>query len=168
MPQLNIEMFPTQLFWLVVTFALLYFALSRVALPRIAEVLGARESRIAADLERAQRLKNEAEALRGQYEKALSDARARAQALLRETQEELAQVATRRESEVGQRLIAETKSAEARIAKAKDEAVGGLRQVVVETTASAAEKLAGGGFADKDVAAAVAHAMTGAAMKGNA
>jgi F-type H+-transporting ATPase subunit b len=162
MPQLQIEWFPTQIFWLVVTFTLLYFALSRVALPRIAEVLNARESRIAADLERAQRLKTEAETVRAQYEKALSEARAKAQALLRETQEELAQVSSRREAEVGQRLAAETKAAEARIAKAKEDAIGGLRQVVTETTASAAERLAGGGFADKDVAAAVA-----AAMKGN-
>ena len=35
MPQLDFSTFPNQIFWLVVTLLVIYFVLSRVALPRL-------------------------------------------------------------------------------------------------------------------------------------
>ena len=59
LPQLNVTTFSPQLFWLVVTFATLYFVLSKVLLPRIGEVIEERADRITRDIEAAQRLKSD-------------------------------------------------------------------------------------------------------------
>ena len=61
MPQLNPEFFTPQLFWLLITFSVLFVVLAKSVLPRIAGVLEERELRIGSDLEKAQQLKEEAE-----------------------------------------------------------------------------------------------------------
>ena len=79
MPQLDVSTFPSQIFWLIICFSVLYYLLSRRALPRISETLEARQDRIAADLDQAQRLRREAEAALASYEEAMAKAQDRAQ-----------------------------------------------------------------------------------------
>lgn len=158
MPQLDIATFPSQLVWLAISFVVLYLALARVALPRIAEVLENRQNRISGDLERAGRMKDEAAKVLADYEKALADARARAQAQIKAAADELAAVAARREGEAAARLAEQVKAAEGRIAAAKQTALGGLRAVAIEVAAAAVERLAGGGNSGQ-IEAAVDQAM---------
>ena len=53
LPQLDFSTYPTQVFWLVVSFAILYLLMSQVAIPRISEVLEGRQERFANDLDKA-------------------------------------------------------------------------------------------------------------------
>ena len=55
MPQLAFSTYPTQIFWLLVTLAVIYFILSRVALPRIGGVLAERAGTITNDLAKAEK-----------------------------------------------------------------------------------------------------------------
>ena len=43
MPQLNTEYFASQIFWLVVSFIILYLVMAEYALPKIANVIETRE-----------------------------------------------------------------------------------------------------------------------------
>ena len=88
MPQFEPSSFASQIFWLVVSFGLLYLLMSKIALPRIADILEVRQDRIAADLDRAEALRREAEEARAAYELALSDARSEAQKLLENAAEQ--------------------------------------------------------------------------------
>src|SRR5690606_13456906 len=87
MPQLDISTAPSQLFWLAVTFALLYWLLSRKALPRVTDILEARQGRIAADLDRAAEIRADAEQALERYEQMLQEAHASAAAEVRATHE---------------------------------------------------------------------------------
>ena len=78
MPQLCGEWFGNQIFWLVVTLVVLYFVLSRVALPRIAGILAERQGTITNDLAAAEDLKVKAVEAEEAYQKALADARSEA------------------------------------------------------------------------------------------
>ncbi len=53
LPQLDISTWPTQVFWLVVSFALAYLLFSRLVTPRIGLVLEERASRINEDIAKA-------------------------------------------------------------------------------------------------------------------
>jgi F-type H+-transporting ATPase subunit b len=159
MPQLDAATFPSQLVWLAITFVLLYLALTRVALPRIAEVLESRHNRIAADLERAGRMKDEAVQVLADYEKALTEARAHAQGQLKAAADEMAAVAAQREAEAAGRLAAQTKAAETRIAAAKEAALGNLRTLAVEVAGAAVERLIGSRAAGGQIEAAVGQAI---------
>src|SRR5262245_46590633 len=67
-----------QLFWLAVSFALLYLLMKRFALPRVGEVIEERRERIERDLAKAEALKGETEQALVTYERALGEARAKA------------------------------------------------------------------------------------------
>ncbi len=79
MPQLDIGTFDNQVFWLVITLGVIYFVLSRVALPRIAAILAERQGTITNDIAAAEDLKVKAQDAEAAYDKALADARAEAQ-----------------------------------------------------------------------------------------
>ena len=74
MPQIEVSTFASQIFWLILCFATLYYLLSRKALPRVSEILEARQDRIAADLDHAQRLRRDAEKTLQTYEQAMAKA----------------------------------------------------------------------------------------------
>lgn len=151
MPQLDPAVFPTQIFWLIVTFALLFLVLWRGALPKISSVLEARRDHIANDLGKAASIKEEAEKVLAEYEKALAEARNKATAALKQTAQKLGAESTERQQAFNQELLARTKEAEARIDAAKTEALGNLKVVAVEAAGAATVKLIGTGVNADDV-----------------
>ncbi|MFN4088336.1 MAG: F0F1 ATP synthase subunit B' [Alphaproteobacteria bacterium] len=143
LPQLDPTTFPPQLFWGAVAFFTLYMLMSRVALPRVASVIEERGARIGEDLNKAAQLNAEAEAARGQYEKALADARHDAQAMLREMEAKLAQTTAEAQAGLAAEVAAQSQAAESRIAAAKHDALDNLRAVAVEVAQSVSARLTG-------------------------
>ena len=78
MPQLDFSTFGNQIFWLAVTLAVIYFILSRIALPRIGAVLAERQGTITNDIAKAEELKLRAVEAEDAYNQALADARVEA------------------------------------------------------------------------------------------
>jgi F-type H+-transporting ATPase subunit b len=143
MPQFDPSTFTPQLFWLVVTFAVLFVAMWRHALPRISGILEARQQRIGSDLEKAAALKVEAEQVAAEYEKALAEARDKAAAALKQAGAEMTAEAARRHESFGKELAARTGEAEQRIAAARDQALGNIKIVAEEAAGAATAKLIG-------------------------
>ena len=143
MPQFDTSTFATQVFWLVLTFGSLYLLLWRVALPRVAEVLEARQDRIADDLDKTASLSAEAEDVLAEYEKATAEGRSQAQAALRKAHEAMAAQAAQQYADLSEKLTAEIKAAEARIDAARREATDNIRATASEIAQAAAERLIG-------------------------
>jgi F-type H+-transporting ATPase subunit b len=158
LPQLNIATFPAQLVWLAIIFAALYVLMTRVALPRVGEVLEARQERLTDDLEKAQALRDEAQALIEAYEKALSDARGEAQRVAAAVAAEIKAAGAERQTALQAELTARVVAAEARIAEAKSQALANVRDIAAEVAVDVAQRVAG---VSADPAAAQA-AVTGA------
>jgi len=159
MPQFDPSSFASQLFWLVVTFVLLYIVVSRFAIPRIGEVLDQRQKMVDDDLDRAQQLKAETEQAIAAYEKALTEARAQAHDVLRQAQEEASKKAEARNAEVNAKLAEQIKQGEARIAKARDDAMAEVKEIATGSALAIADRLAGLSVDEAAADAAVAVAM---------
>lgn len=159
MPQLDPSLFPTQIFWLIVTFLALFLIAWKVALPRITEVLEARQTRIDGDLEKAQTLKSEAEEVLSAYEKTLANATAEAQGIHRQMLQSLTDERTRRQDELSQKLSAQTREAESRIAGEKQRAVENIRDAALDVVQSAANRLIGIDVAEADAERAIRAAL---------
>lgn len=151
MPQLNPHDYTPQLFWLAVTFTVLYWLMKRVALPRVADVVAAREQRIANDLDRAGSLKAEAEEAMQAYEKTQAEARARAAEIVRQAEAAIAKETAARQAQLADDLGRRLKDAESRIAAAKANAMSNLAGVSSEVARAAIERLIGESIAPADV-----------------
>jgi len=160
MPQLEFGDFPPQLIWLAITFVLLLILMSKVAMPRVASAIEQREVRIKADLDRAERVKIDADAALAAYQKTMADARAKAQSELRQTQAEITAETAKREAAFARQLAQRTKVAEDSIAQAKTRALTELRGVGAEVTGNVLGKIAGLNLPAAQVQAAVDAAMS--------
>ncbi len=161
MPQLDPSFFSTQLVWLFLTLVPLYLILRRAVLPRIGEVLEARQRHIDTDLEKATKLRQEAEAVLADYEKALTEARSRAVEAVKEAGLEMTAASARRHEAFGQELAATAQEAEGRITRAKEEALAHVSTVANEVAAAVAAKLIGAEPAADQVENTVKEVMEG-------
>lgn len=159
MPQFDPASFPSQIFWLVVSFIALYLVISRMAVPRIAEVLEQRRRLVQDDIDRAAALKAETDAAIAAYERAMADARAQAQDQIRAVTTEAKAVAEKRTAEVTAAVNDQIVQAEARIAKARTDALDSLKQVAADNARAVVQKLAALSPDDGAVQSAVATAL---------
>lgn len=156
MPQLDASTFVSQLFWLAITFVVLYWVMWKIVMPRIADVLQDRQERIDDDLEKAEALRNEAAEVLDAYEKTVADGRARAQAILREAADQNDKAAAERQTALGEQLAQQTAEAETRINAAREEALANIRTVAAETAQAAALRLTGASVTHDEAEEAVA------------
>ncbi len=154
-PPFDASTFPSQLFWLAVTFFTLYFLLSRWLLPRIGSAIEERRDRVADDLDAAAQMKAQADETAQAYEKSLADARARASALAAEAKAEMDRLIEEETADAARQAEARQAEAEARIAEAKAKAMENVRTIAAEAASAAAERLAGLEIAEDDARKAV-------------
>jgi F-type H+-transporting ATPase subunit b len=154
-PPFDRETFPSQLFWLVVCFVLLYLITARLVQPRVAGIMDSRKNRISGDLAEASRLKTEAEQAIAAYEKALADARTRAQTIASETRDRLQAEAERNRKSLEQQLNTRLAEAEKTIAATKSAAMANVRGIATEAAAAIVTRLTGVAAPDAKVTAAV-------------
>jgi len=154
-PPFQGETFASQLLWFAVFFVLLYLLVSRIAAPRIGGILQARRSAIENDLAEAERLREESEAVLAAYEKALGEARARAQALGNETHEHLAAESEARRKALEAELAARLADAERQVEATKQAAMVNVRAIATDTAAAIVQRLIGRAPAPQAVETAV-------------
>jgi len=159
LPQLDIGTFPTQVFWLFVTFIVLYIAMTKIAIPRIEYVLEERHSKLAEDLDKAGKLKADAEEVQANYEKALADARSSAHQLVGTAKDEASKANAKAEAEADAATVKKVKEAEASIEAARNEALSNVKDVVSEVAGDAVQKLIGVKVTKTELNKAVAAAM---------
>ena len=154
-PPFQSEYFPSQLVWLTISFVLLYALMSRIALPRIGGIMAARSKVISDDLAAAERLKEQSNAAQVAYEKALADARSRAQGIASATREQQARetedLHKRLDAQMHERLAA----AEQSIAKSRSAAMGNVKAIAAETASAIVERLIGQRPREDEIAAAL-------------
>lgn len=154
-PPFDPTYFASQLFWLAISFALLYLLLSRFVLPRIGGAIEERRDRIADNLDAAAAMRTDADETVKAYEKALAEARARASAFAAEAKagadREIAEATREADAELEARLA----DSEARIGAARAAALAEVRTIAAGVAAAVADRLAGLEVAEGDAASAV-------------
>ena len=153
------ETFASQLVWLAITFVALYLLISRIAVPRIGGILEERTKRVEGDFADAQRAKEESEAALAAYEKALADARSRAQAIGTEIRDKVHAEAEEKRKALEAKLNAQLAEAEKAIAGTKSAAMTNVRGIAVDAASAIVERLVGAAPAAPAVAAAVDEAL---------
>lgn len=154
-PPFATETFAGQLIWLAITFVVLYTLLSKLVLPRLSGIIENRRDLIAKDLDQAAAMKTRAEDAGAAYEKALAEAKGRAQALAQETRAKLSAESDAKRKVLEADLAKRLADAEATITAKKTEAMSHVRGIALDTATAIVERLTGKAPAPQAVEAAL-------------
>ncbi|MDD7971186.1 F0F1 ATP synthase subunit B' [Roseinatronobacter alkalisoli] len=134
MPQLDLTTFSNQIFWLVVTMVVLYFIMSRVALPRIAAVLADRRGTITSDIAAAEDFKLKAQEAEVAYNQALADARTEANRIVDAAKAEMQAELDVQLAKADAEIAARSAESERRITEIRDNAMAMVSDVSNDVT----------------------------------
>jgi F-type H+-transporting ATPase subunit b len=155
-PPFQSQSFASQLVWLVIAFVLLYGLMAKLALPRVGGIIENRQKRMDDDVAEAGKLKQQSDEAVAAYEKALADARGRAQTIANETRERQAVEAEAARKKVEDQLNIKLADAEKTIAATKQAAMGNVRAIAEDAAGAIVERLIGSAPDQKSVVDAVA------------
>jgi F-type H+-transporting ATPase subunit b len=154
-PPLDPATFMPQLIWFGLTFGVFYWLLAKVALPKVSSVIQARADHIKRDLDEAGRLKTETDKALADYEKALADAKGKANGIAQQTRDTLKTYTDQQRTHVDKQIAEKTASAEQQISAAKTAAMGNVGAIAAETAEAIIGKLIGQAVGRDEIAAAV-------------
>jgi F-type H+-transporting ATPase subunit b len=158
----QIDTFPSQIFWLVVTFAVLYFCAANWLLPKVKKAIADREGAIAKDVADAAAASQKADAATKALEARIAEAKARSRDSAAKAKAEADAKAATETAKVEADLATRLAKAEARIADVRKAAMSNVSTVAEDAAAAITEKLAG----IKPSADAVKKAVAGAMSRG--
>lgn len=160
-PPFQKETFASQLVSFAIAFALLYFIVSKFALPRVGGIIANREGKIENDLAEAQKLKDESDEALKAYETELANARARAQAIGTETRDKLNAQAESDRKALEASLATKLADAEKTIAATRTTAMGNVRSIASDAASAIVQRLTGAAPDSKAVESAVDASLKG-------
>ena len=160
MPQLDVSAFPSQIFWLVITFVFLWWLMAKVALPKVGLVLEERQKKINDSLDMAENLRIEARSELDAYEIAISVAHDEARKVINDANQEGTQASANQLAEMRISLTNQIAEVEAEIESVKEKALEDIGQSAREVTISTLDKLVGIKIPAKTLNAAIDNAMT--------
>lgn len=134
LPQLDTSTFGNQIFWLVIAILVLYWIISRIALPRIAAVISDRQGAITGDLMAAEEFKQKAKEAEAAYDKALADARSEANKIVAANKAEIQKELDKAIAKADAEIAARTAESEKRIGEIRTSAVEDARSVARDVT----------------------------------
>ncbi len=158
MPQLDINAWPPQLFWLAVTFLVLFFIISKVVIPRTGGVIEGRQNQIDGDLVSAQRFKSDTDKAIAEYEKALADARDKAHSIAQETRGKLNAEVDAARAKLDGELAHKIAAAEKSIQATRSKALAGVAELATDIAIDIVSELTGSKVTKTDAAKAVTKA----------
>jgi len=154
-PPFDTTTFPSQLFWLAITFAFLFTVVWRVAGPRINGAITNRRGAINGAIAEAGKARDQAEAAQAGYEAALGSARSRANALAEETRQTLNAEIAKAKAEADATAAKAMHEADSRIAATRETAKAHVATSARDAAIAIVERLTGDKVSADEAAKAV-------------
>jgi len=155
MPQMEFADYAPQVIWLILCFGCLYVLMSRLVLPRVAEILENRQRKLDHDIESAERLRNEAAAALAEYEAAIRNAALEAEKIISEAREKLKVEAQQRLDALDKRLDERALVSEKKLNELGVAAEAEVHKTAGELVPLAVSKLIGLDVSSEDVTEAI-------------
>ena len=155
MPQLNPEFWISQIFWLIITFGILFIILTKVILPKISNNLETRKSQILENIETADRQKEESQKKIGEYEKIILDSKLKAKSYFNEAREKILDDINKKRAALEKDLDEEIIEVEKELSDLKNKSGEKINKIAAETSAELIKELIGEEVNSSSIAAIV-------------
>jgi len=154
-PPFDFSDFPSHLFWIAISFGLLYFFVNRLIVPQVGGTIEDRRDRVASDLGEASRLSRETDEVIAVYEQELAEARQKAYAIAQKRRDEIKAEQDRQQADTEEALNKRIAEAEAQIAKRRDSALADVDAIATDAARAIVEQLSGLTVSETEVTDAV-------------
>ena len=155
MPQLNPEFWISQIFWLTITFGILYIVLSKLILPKISSNLELRKSQISDNIEAAEKQREESESKLIQYDEVISKSKTDAKNIINQAREKALKDINAKKTVLIKQIDEEVKKAEEEVNKLRLEAPTKINKIAKDTSSELIQKLIGGEINNSSISAIV-------------
>ena len=143
MPQLNPEFWISQIFWLIITFGVLYLVLSKFILPKISANLEFRKSQISDNIEAADKQRKESEIKLKEYDEIIFKSKSEAKNIINQTREKALKDINNKKELLDRQIDQEILKIEEEISKMKNDAPSKIKKIAKEISAELVHKLIG-------------------------
>ena len=155
MPQLNPEFWISQIFWLIITFGVLFIVLTKVILPKISDNLETRKSQILENIETADKQKEESQKKIDEYEKIILESKIKAKNYFNDAREKILEDINKKRAALEKDLDEEISSTENELSEFKKSSGDKVIKIAAETSAELIKELIGEGVNSSSIAAIV-------------
>ena len=155
MPQLDPEFWFSQIFWLIITFGILYFVLSKLILPKISDNLETRKSQVLDNLELAEKQRNESEAKLKEFDNIILKSKIDAKNMFNESRKKLLDDISKKRQKLEEEIDKEIKIVEAEIEELKKTSPEKINKIAIETSSDLINQLIGAKVNNSSITAIV-------------
>ena len=155
MPQLNPEFWVSQIFWLTLTFGILYVVLSRMILPKISSNLELRKSQIQENILAAEKQREDSENKLKEYENIISKSKLNAKNILKETRDKTLKDINLKRENLEKQIDLEISKAENEIDALKKTSPEKINQIAIQTSSEILKNLIGAEINSSSISAIV-------------
>ena len=155
MPQLNPEFWVSQIFWLILTFGIMYLVLSKLILPKISNNLESRKSQILENIEAAEKQREDSDAKLKEYDEIILKSKMEAKTIFNQTREKTLKDIGAKKEVLDQQIDDEINKAEKEIEVLRVSAPDKINKIAIETSSELLEKLIGSGVNSSSISAIV-------------
>jgi F-type H+-transporting ATPase subunit b len=141
MPQLDTEFWVSQIFWLTITFSILFILLSKIILPKISANLETRKSLILENINTAEKKRKESESKIKEYNEIIEKSKNEAKSLINQAKERLKKDINFKKEALEKALSSEIQKAEIEIQEFKDKAPDRINRIAVEISTNLLQQL---------------------------
>ena len=155
MPQLNPEFWISQIFWLTLTFGILYIVLSKLILPKISANLELRKSQIQDNIEAAEKQRKDSESKLKEYDDIIFKSKLKAKNIFKDTREKIIKDINNKKETLENQINEEIKKAEKEIEVVKKSAPEKINKIAIEASSELVKKLIGAEINNSSISAIV-------------
>ena len=155
MPQLNTEFWISQIFWLTITFGVLYIILSKLILPKISLNLELRKSQIQDNIEAAEKQRENSEAKLKEFDDIITKSKLRAKNIYQEAREKAFKEINLKRESLDKQIEEEIKKVEQEIKLLKKSAPGKINKIAIESASELVKELIGAEVNSSSISAIV-------------
>jgi F-type H+-transporting ATPase subunit b len=155
MPQLNPEFWLSQIFWLTLTFGILYVFLSKIILPKISANLESRKSEIQENIEAAENQRHKSESKLLEYNKMLSKSKLEAKNIFKNAREKAMKDINSKKEVLDNQINDEIKKAEQEIVLLRKTAPEKINKIAIDASSELVKKLIGADVNNSSISAIV-------------
>ena len=155
MPQLNPEFWISQIFWLTLTFGVLYVILSKLILPKISSNLELRKSQIQDNIEAADKRRESSEAKLKEYDNIVLKSKSDAKNILGDAKENALKEINAKRKTIEKQIDEEIEKAQQEINVLKKSAPEKINKIAKEMASEILKKLIGSEINNSSISAIV-------------